>query len=742
MTKIISNNRETILMGVFMVIKERILYKGEIMDNPLEYDWILEIQQIFLELLAEEHSQEELMERLCQSVEKIVPNSFACIITVDPESGLMHVASAPSYPQDTLKSLEGLKPGLSSGSCGSAVFYNEPQFVINTKTDDRWADLRDITFDFNLCSSWSMPIHSHQKKPVGSFTLSLSQHRSPSSFHKRLLEVCALIVNAILKYSEYQMLLDKNQHELELLRRTIKHCTDGIIITDKDNNIVEVNNVFTKTFGFKADDVIGKNPKMLASGFHDKTFYSQMWNKLRQEKYWSGEVWDKRANGEVFPEKLTIVAVPNDVGEIENYLNFFSDLSSLRESQEQTLKLAYYDQLTGLPNRQKIIADMNDKTPSACVVFNVDDFKEINDFYGIEIGDSVLQQLGEWFSEKGCSAYRIGGDEFAMLFYENIVWHDLEQKIFTLLLLVANKIFFANQGSVNIRMTAGASIGNNKLLTRADIALNRARESKIHIALYEENENIEETYYKNMAMSDAIRKALEDERIICHYQPIINIKTGNIDKYETLVRMTDEEGNIIPPLDFLSIAKKTKLYPQITAEVIRQSCALFSTCKKEFSVNLSVSDILNQTTKQIIIDTIIETNTVSQVVFEILESEGIENYEEVTKFIEEVKVLGAKIAIDDFGTGYSNFENILKLNVDYIKIDGSLIRGINTHSRHHIIVETIVNFARKIGAKTIAEFVSDQDIYNVVKELGIDYSQGYFTGKPQAISSMQERCSQ
>ncbi len=280
-------------------------------------------------------------------------------------------------------------------------------------------------------------------------------------------------------------------------------------------------------------------------------------------------------------------------------------------------------------------------------------------------------------------------------------------------------------------MTAGASIGFDRLLTRADIALNRAREHKIHIARYEEDENIEETYRKNMAMEDTIRKALVEKRIICHYQPIVNTETGDIHKYETLVRMLDEEGNLIAPMEFLPIAKKTKFYPRITAEVISQACSLFSTRNEEFSVNLSVSDILNQTTKQQIIDTIIQTDTASQIVFEILESEGIENYNEVAKFIDEVKALGAKIAIDDFGTGYSNFENILKLNVDYIKIDGSLIREINTNSRHHIIVETIVDFAKKIGAKTIAEFVSNEEIFNIIKGLGIDFSQGYFTGRPK-----------
>jgi EAL domain-containing protein (putative c-di-GMP-specific phosphodiesterase class I) len=197
--------------------------------------------------------------------------------------------------------------------------------------------------------------------------------------------------------------------------------------------------------------------------------------------------------------------------------------------------------------------------------------------------------------------------------------------------------------------------------------------------------------------------------------------------------MIDEEGNIIPPLQFLPIAKKTKLYPRITKEVIHQACHLFSTRSEKFSVNVSIDDIRDPSTVQKIITTLTQTGTASQIIFEILESEGIENYQEVAQFIGIVKALGAKIAIDDFGTGYSNFEHILKLDVDYIKIDGSLIREITDNLRHRIIVETIVDFSKKIGAKTIAEFVSDEAIYTAIKEIGVDYSQGYYTGKPEPL---------
>lgn len=578
----------------------------EVVLTPLEYTKILDIQQNIFELLTIDHNEKEVLAKLCEMAEQLLPNSVASVMILDSETGLMNVVSAPSIPEAGHDAITGLRPGPGGGSCGNAVFTNEAQYVHDTKTDARWTDIRQIAYDFNLCSCWSMPIRNLHQQPIGSFALSSFEHRSPSDFHKRLLENCAFIVHLVLKHSEYETKINENQKTL--------------------------------------------------------------------------------------------------------------------------ISMAYYDQLTGLPNRQKIIADMKIKAAYACAILNIDDFKEINDFFGIAAGDIILRQVAQWFP------YRLGGDEFAIIFYDSMPLDAILCRINALLALLEEKVFAIADETINLCMTVGLALGEKDLLTRADIALHTAKEKKIPLSIYEEQENVEEKYRNNIAMASSIRQALNDNRIICYYQPIVNLLTNTTDKYETLVRMIDKEGNIVPPMEFLSIAKKTKIYPQITREVIYQACTLFATRSEEFSVNLSDSDIRDSHTVDHIISTITNTGTASRIVFELLESEGIENYDEVAKFITKVKALGAKIAIDDFGTGYSNFENILKLNVDYIKIDGSLVQGITSNSRHNIIVETIIDFAKKIGAKTIAEFVSDKAIYDAVINHGIDYSQGYYTGKPEPLT--------
>ncbi len=403
------------------------------------------------------------------------------------------------------------------------------------------------------------------------------------------------------------------------------------------------------------------------------------------------------------------------------------------EAKEKIDKLSFTDQLTGLQNRQKMQLDIQNQKPYGCIVFNIDRFREINDLFGVSIGDSILTQVGAWFKKLGLDVYRIGGDEFATLLFEQVEWSALEFTLAVWLEELSQTYFHIGNELISIRMNIGVALGSQKLLTQADIALHNAKEAKIAYALYEETENVEELYRTNIAMTATIHKAIAKGQIICHYQPIVDFTTGKAVKYETLVRLIDESNSIIPPLYFLPIAKKTKLYSQITRSVVHQACKTFAHREEEFSINLSIDDIEDPTTVQDIINTLLKTETASRVVFEILESEGIENYESVQHFIKQVKSLGAKIAIDDFGTGYSNFEHILQLHVDYIKIDGSLVRNIATDERHAIIVETIVDFARKIGAKTIAEFVSDEAIFLKLKSLGVDYSQGYYTGKPEPI---------
>ena len=539
--------------------------------------------------------------------------------------------------------------------------------------------------------------------------------------------------------------MDEILQSSNFLKLVSKHLPDMLWAKDLEGNYLFANEAMCKNLLMTTpEEVIGKKDLFFAARERNRYPDNPQWHTFGEICFDTDFIVLEHMKPMIFEEsgniknKLTYLEV-HKAPLIDANGNTIGTIGSGRDVTAQFLleqkieKLAYFDQLTSLPNRQKILLDINEKSPTACVIFNIDEFKEINDFFGTVNGDKILQEIANWFLNIDFESYRFDGDQFALLYYYYISIEDLKSIKDNLLSLFEKELFHIEDELIHVQFSVGIAKVKDNLLTKADIAVHSAKENKIRISIYEENANIEQKFKKNIAIAAAIREALFENRIICFYQPIVDLKTNTIAKYETLVRMIDKNNQIIPPLDFLRIAKKTKLYSYITKEVIRQACKTFENRKEYFSINLSIDDIKDASTVQEIINTIIKTKTASRIIFEILESEGIENYDEVVNFITQIKALGAKIAIDDFGTGYSNFEHILKLNVDFIKIDGTLIKNVVHNEKHKIIVETIVDFAKKIKAKTIAEFVSDEAIYLTIKEIGVDFSQGYYTGKPAEL---------
>ena len=526
------------------------------------------------------------------------------------------------------------------------------------------------------------------------------------------------------------------------LKLISKHMPDMLWAKDLEGNYLYANESICKNLLMATpDEVLGKCDVFFATRERDKHPENKNWHTFGELCFNSDYVVLENMKPMIFEEYgnikgelvyLEVHKAPlhDSTGKLIGTIGSGRDITAQVLLEKQNEKLAYYDQLTGLPNRQKIFVDISRKNPIACAIFNIDDFKEINDFFGTENGDQILKDIARWFSKLDFETYRVDGDEFAILYYEDISLEMIENNIKNILALFEEESFHIQNEKIQITFSVGIAKEKYNLFTKTDIALHHSKENKSKVSIYKENANIERKYKQNIAMATSIREALMNNRIICYYQPIVSSITNEIIKYETLVRMIDKNGLVIPPLEFLNISKKTKLYSHITLEVITQACNTFENRNENFSVNISIDDIKDPNTVHEIIKTITTTKTASRIVFEILESEGIENYEEVNDFIIQMKALGAKIAIDDFGTGYSNFEHILKLNVDYIKIDGSLIKGMTNNNKHKIIVETIVDFARKIGSKTVAEFVTDEPTFSISKEIGIDYCQGYYVGKP------------
>ena len=274
--------------------------------------------------------------------------------------------------------------------------------------------------------------------------------------------------------------------------------------------------------------------------------------------------------------------------------------------------------------------------------------------------------------------------------------------------------------------------GAQEVLTNADMALKTAKKQRKALLSYDPALNIKQGYEQNIHWVRRLHNALEHQRLVPYFQPIVEAKTRKIERYECLIRMVEEDGRVISPYYFLDIAKRLKLYPQLTRLMIEQSFKAFEHQPYTFSINLSIEDIVDTKSSQWILHKVRECSFASRIIFEIVESEGIQNYDAVNEFIQEVKRYGVKIAIDDFGAGYSNFAYMMRLDIDYIKIDGSIIRDICTNHSSQVITQTIVEFAQKLNIQTVAEFVADEAIYTYLSNLPINSMQGYLFGQPRA----------
>lgn len=416
---------------------------------------------------------------------------------------------------------------------------------------------------------------------------------------------------------------------------------------------------------------------------------------------------------------------------INNYLE--------KKVNEKTLELRrqlYIDSLTGLPNRISLLNDIKGVADGALLIINIDDFKEINDFFGHIAGDNILKKFSYRLKAMFDNIYnielkRLSGDEFALFFMEKPSIVHFTQTAQTLIQDTEKMVFFHEKNELGIRITIGGVYQLEGALEKADIALKSAKKQQKSFLLYDEKLNVEEQYKENMEWVKNLKKAIKEDKIVPHFQPIYNNISNKITSFECLIRLIDNDNNIVGPYKFLTVAKKSRLYSKLTRIMVEKSCAYFEHLDYDFSINLSVDDILNNDTVDFIKENIKKYKVSKKIIFEVLESEGIENYEEVSFFIHEMKALGCRIAIDDFGSGYSNFEHLLKLNTDFIKIDGTLIKNLDTDTNAQVVVETIVDFSKRLNILTVAEFVHSEEILKKVKDLGIDRSQGFYLCEPQ-----------
>lgn len=544
-------------------------------------------------------------------------------------------------------------------------------------------------------------------------------------------------------------LVNTTQHELDVninFLNQYKMALDECCIVSKMNleeELTYVSEPFCEVAGYSREELLGQTHRMFRPNDADITIYTTLWKTLKAKKIWKGIVQGVDKKGKIHYLQNTVMPIFDEAGNTLEYICAHFDITDLI-LKEQLIEQHFKDELTGYGNREALFHRMRlDESAKLLILLNLVEFSEINDYLGYDVGDELLQHVAhflvETFDGHPDAVFRINGDEFAILLMEQDPksFRNMRDKVKRLIHHIEKKVFTIKGYEVVVRLNVGVAEGiSDAIYMQSHVALKAAKVEHKAVVFYDIHQTLKAKTKENLQVIQKISAAIENDRIVPFFQGIYDNELRKITKYEVLMRLQEEDGSYLSPHYFLGQAKKTRLYEKLTKIMIHKSFEYLKDFEVDFSINLTKGDILSLSVKECLYEAIKKYNCAHRVILEIVESEGIENFGEITAFIHEVKKLGCRIAIDDFGTGYSNFAYLTKLEVDIIKIDGSLIKDIDTNEISAMTVETIILFAQKMGYTIVAEFVDREAIQEKLLGLHVNFSQGYLFSKPSPTISL------
>lgn len=545
--------------------------------------------------------------------------------------------------------------------------------------------------------------------------------------------------------------LKSQQTQLKLATQVLAQGHESIIVTDAKGRVIVVNQAFTVISGYTQAEVVGKNSSLMRSGRHDKVFYRAMWKAIGTKGAWQGEVWRRRKDGAEYPEWLTISAVRDDLGAVCNYLSTSSDISEQQAARERISWLSHFDVLTGLPNltlladrcKHDINMAQRDGKLLAMMVLGVDRFELVNDTLGHTVGDELLKQLVSRICvalRKQDTVARVGRDEFVLLLPGDTP--DGAGPLATKLLNLVAQPFVLDGNEINVTASVGIAIfpsdGLNfeTLLRAAEVAMHQAKDSGCGQYRFF-NVDLFETSKAEMALLAGLRTAIAQDQLQVHYQPFLDMRTGQIDGMEALLRWTHPQFGAVSPAKFIPIAERFGLISSIGAWVLRRSCRDLRDWldrginAPQVSVNVSPVQIRDKSLLQDIAATLQEyAIEPHRICIEVTEGALMEDVAYSEKLLRDLKSTGVKLALDDFGTGYSSLSYLKLFPFDKVKIDQSFVRNINKSAQDAVIAKVVIAMAHGLGLRVVAEGVETEAQCAFMRVNLCDEIQGYFISKP------------
>ncbi|OPH55024.1 hypothetical protein BC351_30370 [Paenibacillus ferrarius] len=654
------------------------------------------------------------------SYDRIFHDSQEAIMITDCHSRIVSVNPA-------FKSITGYDESEVIGQTPSMLksHYQDPEFYVNM-----WASIHKD-------GTWRGEIWNRRKNgEIYPEWLSISSVKDDNG----------ILINYVGMFSD--ITLRKNTiSKLQLHAQVFSNASDGIMITDKQLKILSVNQAFTTMTGYTEREAAGHTPRLLHSGLQNQYFYIKMWERIHTTGFWEGEIWNKRKNGELYPEWLSITTMRDDKGTITNYIGMFTDITERKLTEEHLKYLAHYDKLTDLPNRtllselvnEAITRTLERKRKLAVFFIDLDRFKMVNDSLGHNVGDKLLQQVAKRLSSvvrKDDIVSRLGGDEFIIVL-QNL--QEPEEAI-----LIANELISSIKRPFSVddnELYINASIGIclypkhgedfETLLKHADLAMYQAKIQNGGYQFF--NESISSTFLRKLDLENELRWAIAKNQFTLHYQPQVSSETGHMKGMEALIRWNHPTLGPVSPGEFIPIAEETGTIMDIGKWVLKEVCLQLnrwlsaSFIVPSIAVNLSARQFLAPDLASSIHDIVYQTCCDPQhIVIEITESSSMHDIESVLPILHELKSFGFQIAIDDFGKGYSALGYIKQFPIDILKIDKSFVQELTSDTKSAVLTKAIIDMSHGMDLRVIAEGVETLEQLDCLRTMNCDMIQGYF----------------
>ncbi|MEX8505922.1 EAL domain-containing protein [Leptothrix ochracea] len=699
----------------------------------------------------------QVLEEVAHRLEEVHAEWHVSIVLVMPDNRL-HTVAAPTLPMWYTELVDSLTIGVGVGSCGTAAYLAEPVWVEDVQVSPYWQDFRAQAEQMGVRSCWSTPFKDEGGRVLGTFAVYRAHVGLPNQAEVDLLtefvDIAALAVQRV-----------RAGEALRQAAAVFESTHDGVLITDLNANIVAVNQAYCRITGYGEQALLGQSPSMLKSGRHDADFYDHLWADVRAQGYWQGEMWNRRRSGELYPQWLTINTVRDERGEPSHYVGICTDITRIKQSEQQLEHLAHYDPLTGLPNRllaqsrlchalERASAPQAGTNSGALAVLfiDLDRFKTVNDSLGHPAGDELLagfaRRIQALLSEVDTLA-RLGGDEFLLLLEDIQSPAQVAAQAQALLdalvppfLLSSGQVLYVT-ASIGVSLYPEDGRSADELIQHADSAMYQSK-AQGRNAYHFYTEALTQAAHERLELELQMRRALARDEFHLHYQPILPTYRDGWVGVEALLRWDCPGRGPVDPLRFITLAEETGLIVPLGAWVLRAACRqarqwLDTGQPLCVAVNLSARQFMQSDLVKTIAEILGETALPPQwLELEITESILMAYPEGAIETLRQLRALGLRLSIDDFGTGYSSLAYLTRFTVDKLKIDQSFVKGLPQQQSQLAIVRAIINMAHSLGMVTLAEGVENAAQYRALRRAGCDLMQGHWFSPALSADAVQQ----